>query len=519
MNSGTQTYPTNSGGWVRATYIDQLVDDYRGNPYLEALPPIYASEQLAQGMMFFPSYDEADRQLPSEVRQHYLSKVLSFVQPLSIHIDLAHRMSRLLRGGYVGRNPAQPSFRMEMENSLGALSTGAKRRGPAATGMTIAGISGIGKSTAVDAILSMYPQVIEHAKYAGKPFTVTQVVYLKLNCPFNSSVKALCLQFLEELDRLLGTRYIQRYMSQGTTTDALLSIMARVAAVHGLGALVVDEIQHLARAKSGGERVMLNFFVQLVNTIGVPVVLVGTYRALELLGREFRYARRGTGQGDVIWHRMEQNAEWRFFCESLWRFQYLRAHTPLTPQIYGALYSESQGITDVLVKLYMLAQIRAIQTNTEKVTPGIIRSVAKDCMQSLQPVLRALRQGDFDLLRRLDDVLAPGLEEIGRQVRRAEITEGLVLRISADTTPAESAPIVASDASSEGTPPTEPQPIAKRPRSPKSRNRGGSLMDIVARGTKKKVSAYDSLRAAGIIAHDGSRVHPDEDPSLPNAPA
>jgi len=36
-------------------------------------------------------------------------------------------------------------------------------------------------------------------------------------------------------------------------------------------------------AKSGGSEKMLNFFVNLVNNVGVPVVLVGTPKAVKVL--------------------------------------------------------------------------------------------------------------------------------------------------------------------------------------------------------------------------------------------
>lgn len=49
--------------------------------------------------------------------------------------------------------------------------------------------------------------------------------------------------------------------------------MALVAANHHLGVLVIDEIQRLNLAKSGGAEKMLNFFTQLVNSVGVPVVI------------------------------------------------------------------------------------------------------------------------------------------------------------------------------------------------------------------------------------------------------
>ena len=58
---------------------------------------------------------------------------------------------------------------------------------------------------------------------------------------------------------------------------------------------------------------MLNFFVQLVNTIGVPVILIGTYKASSILDGEFRNARRVSGQGDLIWSRMQNDDEWDYF--------------------------------------------------------------------------------------------------------------------------------------------------------------------------------------------------------------
>ena len=71
--------------------------------------------------------------------------------------------------------------------------------------------------------------------------------------------------------------------------------MAAVGAMHGLGCLIIDEVQHLSVAKSGGATKMLNFFTELSNTMGIPVILLGTPQSLDVLGSEFRCARRATG--------------------------------------------------------------------------------------------------------------------------------------------------------------------------------------------------------------------------------
>src|SRR5262249_41771200 len=142
------------------------------------------------------------------------------------------------------------------------------------------------------------------------------------------------------------------------TTDELLSDMALVAANHLLGVLVIDEIQRLSSARSGGADRMLNFFVQLVNMIGVPVVLIGNYKALSVLSGDFSQMRRGTGQGDLIWDRMARDEQWQFFVESLWRLQYTQQVCRLEedPSLVDVLYDETQGITDLAVKAYLFAQ-------------------------------------------------------------------------------------------------------------------------------------------------------------------
>ena len=68
------------------------------------------------------------------------------------------------------------------------------------------------------------------------------------------------------------------------------------------------------------------------------------------------------------------------------------------------LYEETQGITDLAVKVYMFAQERAIDSGTEIVNAQIIRSVAKDKFARLRDVLQALKYGDKRALYRFEDV-------------------------------------------------------------------------------------------------------------------
>ncbi|WP_367648318.1 ATP-binding protein [Paraburkholderia phenoliruptrix] len=73
--------------------------------------------------------------------------------------------------------------------------------------------------------------------------------------------------------------------------------MEQIASTHCVGVLIVDELQHLRVAKIGGKDNMFNFFVTLVNSIGIPVVFVGTNSMIDLFSDVMCNARRATGLG------------------------------------------------------------------------------------------------------------------------------------------------------------------------------------------------------------------------------
>jgi hypothetical protein len=352
------------GRITSAVYIKQPVPGYRGNPFIEALPPIKTDDEAAEALTRYPSYDPAERQMPAHLRLHQIQNAAQTFIPLPVHLDLNQRVSRMICTGYQHRNPVDVGHWKRINEACSNLDSSSStiRNGAHSVplGFTITGFPGVGKTTSVEAILSLYPQVIYHSNYGRRDFHVAQIVWLKLECPFDGSAKGLCLNFFQTIDELLGTTYERNYGGGRRTTDELLLNMARVAGLHGLGVLVIDEINRLSGCKGDGALKLLSFFVQLTNSIGVPVVLVGTYKAKRVLSGEFHQIRRGTGQGDLVWDRMEEGewiektrrsksrarkpGVWQFFIESIWMYQYTRVVCPLTKKLAKALYEETQGI-------------------------------------------------------------------------------------------------------------------------------------------------------------------------------
>jgi hypothetical protein len=149
----------------------------------------------------------------------------------------------------------------------------------------------------------------------------------------------------------------------------------------------------------------------LVNTIGVPVVLIGTTKAMSVLQSEFRQARRGSGQGDLLWDRMQNDLSWEIMLRAMWKNQWTRNKIPLTAELKNILYDESQGIIDIVVKLYAMAQMKAIADGTETITAQTIKEVAAEKLRLVKPMLDALRSGNMKKLLMYEDIKPINVED------------------------------------------------------------------------------------------------------------
>jgi hypothetical protein len=413
---GDKIYIPRGGTAVKAIYSEQLLEEYKNNPLIEALPPILNKEAVIEVLSCLPYQSDDERKLDAEYRYHCVQRLFQYFEPLNKHIDIEQRFSRTIRQGYLARNPLGPDYAARLQYGYRQIKTGGYNLSnentfrSTAAGFTIVGMSGMGKTTTIEKILCGYPQIIVHSRYKEQNLSLYQVPWLKLDCPFDGSIKGLCINFFNAVDRLLGTDYYKKFASGRNSVDAMLPRMEQVASLHCIGVLIIDEIQHLSLAKSGGSEKMLNFFVTLVNTIGIPVILVGTSKALPVLQGEFRQARRGSGQGDMVWDRMRNDSSWKLLLSGMWGLQWTKKVSPLSQEIIDVLYEESQGIIDIAIKLYAMAQIRAIVTGKEFVTEAIILQVAKDSLTLVRPMLEALKSGNLDIIDKYKDITPLDLE-------------------------------------------------------------------------------------------------------------
>ncbi|MEK4138784.1 ATP-binding protein [Kurthia sp. FSL E2-0154] len=426
------------GNFEEAAYKEQKLSEYSENPFIEALPPILSEDDVMDRFVVTPRITNQDKQSETNIRYHVLKRIKNFIQPLPIHFEVERRLSTLIRRGYLARNPLDKTFlerirvlhqlREDEEEAYKYIDERLNYIRSTADSLSIIGISGIGKTTAIERLLLMYPQVIKHEKYEEQPFNRTQIVWLKIDCPYDGSLSTLCKSFFKAIDDLLGTRYLEKFGYLNRVTSTMLLHMTSLASMYGIGVLVIDEIQHLLHAKNDQEE-MLNFFVTLSNTVGIPTVLIGTSKAQQLFKGNFRQARRAASEGSIIWDRMgEDSEEWEFFLETLWELQCLKTYSELTEDVKKTFYSECQGITSVAVNLFILAQERALydeSNEAERLTSSVLKKTAKEDMKIIQPMLSAIRKNDFRAMYKYEDIMI-NLDELMQSHKQSTEYEGRI---------------------------------------------------------------------------------------------
>ncbi len=412
-------------------YKAQELREYENNPFIEALPELFEVDEVARQFTIYPHVDDNERKKRTVARHHMIKRLKNFVQPLDIHFEIERKLSTIIRQGYLARNPFSYEFFQRLQHlnkvkeevsdkQVEKLDELNQTLRSTAASFSIVGISGIGKTTAIERLLLMYDQVIIHSEYCGKPLTRTQIVWLKIDCPYDGSLKTLCKSFFKSVDDVLGTtRYFEKYGNNRNSTATMMIHMTYVATVHAIGVLVIDEMQHLLTSKNNSDE-MLNFFVTLVNIIGVPTILIGTFKALKVLQKDFRQARRASSEGSIVWDRMIKDEEWDFFIETMWQFQWLDSFSEITDKINDAIYDESQGITAIAVILFILAQETALETGNS-INEKLVRDVAKKELKMIQKMINALRNNDIDEIIKYDDISISLDDILGKTKQKTDL--------------------------------------------------------------------------------------------------
>lgn len=96
---------------MNAEYTTSLL--YPGNPYVEALPPMLAGQELIRALASVPPYSTSDRDRSTGERLQLLSALYEFYQPLTMTLDLYCEVYNAMQHCYGQYTPQQEAAALQ----------------------------------------------------------------------------------------------------------------------------------------------------------------------------------------------------------------------------------------------------------------------------------------------------------------------------------------------------------------------------------------------------------------------
>ena len=323
---------------------------------LQLIPPMLTGAELHKALAVSPDYDTAIRQASAAERLVALNALYEVYYPFSMSSTIYSKMYlSMIRS--LQKKTGKLAVQQRNSNHFG--------KGQSYFGIcnsdsyTLTGASGVGKSTAIARALELCQ---------GNSIITLQSPYCKIlpvlvvQCPWDSSIKGLFLSILKAIDEALDTTYYPNAAKSRVTTDLLIGMVSN-ALLNGVGLLVVDEIQNVVNSRNGTS--LIGSLIQLINSSGVSICMVGTPECIPFFEQDYKLARRSLGIhiGEIPF-----DADFAGFCATLYQYKYVSGEMILTDGIIQWLYDHSGGVTANVVSLIHDAQEIAILDGSETVT-------------------------------------------------------------------------------------------------------------------------------------------------------
>jgi hypothetical protein len=373
-----------------AEYRDEEIKAFQGNPFIEGIPTLPSDEELEKMLRFEPEFDASERTLSAQYRIQRLDSLLEMVVPLPRTIALARSMLKLMRTGYARRKPLSKADinikRALYQASLrGCFQQMPRRERCLQHSVGLSGASGSGKSFILRRVAELLPEALTH-KESGRlqlPF-----LFIEMS-PDGASVHTIADQLFFELDRLLPNEDFSYRYRGGNGAQRLVAAF-NIAYRLGTGLIVIDEKQNQnsigkdperkrrrdADKRPKDETSLSKHLVMASNISNIPLVMAGTLETLHMLGARLTGGRRVSGRGSATWLPLEATFslqipdEFEQLMQALWKYQWTDSTVRIGRGWLAQFYRLSQGVPDVMVKLYMAAQERAILHRCPTITKG-----------------------------------------------------------------------------------------------------------------------------------------------------
>ncbi len=429
----------NSNNIVTAKYIHAILNEDNGNSYIEALPLPRDEREIIlaynKSLASF-QYDKVKKMTRLE-KLLQIGTLRNLRFPLPFHKDLEFNMYNALITSYRARKQQNSSSRKieytayNYSHDTTNILTGDSSCSTNA-GFSLIGYSGCGKSSAINILVSHYPQVIMHMDEDEKSY-YPQIVYLVVNCISNSNFSALYQGIGDAIDKAFGnpipvySKEIEKIRGLGNKAEKIKEYVEKFA----IGIIIFDEIQLI-----DFEHTKENTFdslLTLANRTKVAIAVVGTEDARDKMFHELRTARRiGTMINGNIY--CNNRIFFGFLVKILFSYQWFDCAISPDNEIIDTLYDVTKGIVDQLIGVYSCMNYDYIEKkNKPIINKEYILNIANKYYPGIQSVLANIES--YNSEQKINEIrqnVELRLEELIDNAKQEEEAQRLI-NINSDT--------------------------------------------------------------------------------------
>lgn len=412
-----------------------MSDPYAGNILIAPLGGIPSSQELMRFLWHMPEKPSGIATIPAHVRVHWMNKLCELHLPRLEEINLAQSVDLALRHSYQYRDPAQPATWSQLMQEPGyrpALPVPPRV-------ITLEGLSGTGKTTAIARILRRYPQLVRHDSFPHMASSHWQVPWLSVGVPASGKSSDLARALMDAWHEAvipgnagLGQRFQTLIYDTKTPGHAKLAEWNKVAKGHFLGLLHLDEIQNLFKLETLAQRrkrqaevskrkprkdphlglpvaddEALKSILMLTNSSSFALCVSGTQDGFLALRSRFATGQRLATGGSHTLHRFTaDDPEFEQpFLPTLLKLQYVAHPLEDSPTLRAILLELTAGIPRMLIALWIHAQRVALARKEDRFRIGDLHHAAKTLLAPAMPAIYALNSGDPKLIEQFEDLL------------------------------------------------------------------------------------------------------------------
>ncbi|QCB46951.1 ATP-binding protein [Hydrogenophaga sp. PAMC20947] len=401
-----------------ASHRDNILISACGRP----LEPV----EIGKRLIYLPPSPGVSVDLPRHQLEHLVADIFRMHIPSAAGIEIAQTIGYMLTQGYVHRNPKNPETWRRIYSAVGTQAAFS----PIQLGAMVTGVSGAGKSTAIERALQLFPQVVRHDHVPGFATPSPQLLWLKVDVPASGKIMDLVENLSRATDAALGTSHTEDlFKGRRLKGAALAHQWLQKISCNFLGLLVLDELQNLfsistkavrttAARRQDGQRPMLRivddevlkFLLTLSNFAKIPTLYCSTPDGMTALNTRMSTAQRMLTAGfHTVPHALSADDE--FFRKRLFpilcRYQWLPEKLSASDELRRLLFDLSAGVPRMALMAWFHASRRAIQRNANGLSFEDFLHVGANAMGPLRPAVTALLSDDPRRLQRYEDLMVP----------------------------------------------------------------------------------------------------------------